>query len=92
MLVLCAKILKCDPSLLKKSINDVSSVTDKEKIFTFNSYYRFLNNPNCVNFLENAKNELDKHLTLDDEDLMHLITIVLKSFLDKKTVSSVDED
>lgn len=80
----CTIILNCELKLLKKNINDVESVIDKEKILVFNTYYKFVDNEYCIEFIDNSlfliKNELIK---MKEEDLVTILIIILKAFLDK---------
>lgn len=83
----CSILLKCSEEFLNNDINKVTNTKDKEKLLIFKTYYDFLENKSCLNFLEKAwESSEKKNVLTSQDDLLILLVIVLKSFLEKKNI------
>jgi hypothetical protein len=88
----CTKNLNCDNSLLNKKINETSNCVEKEKIHIFETYYAFTNNHNCVDFVIQSFNYiLEDVKSVEKDDLITIIIIILKGFLDKNFNKEINE-
>lgn len=83
----CARTLKCERLLLHKKTSEVSGETDKEKLLIFNVHYRFIHNESCLRFIEKSIAAVKNEINLVEDDVLALIIVILKSFLNKFSIN-----
>lgn len=79
---------------LNKDFGKVNENYTKEKIFIYKNYYDFIENDECLNFINDCFKNLEKFMIKDmnENDYITLFIIVLKSFLDKKNIINCHEE
>jgi hypothetical protein len=87
--------LSLDESVLEKNKNLKYGNIDeevREKILVYNTYYNFIEYPECIKIIEKIKNAIEeKYKEKYHEESMTISIILLKSFLDKKVYNTTEK-
>lgn len=77
---------------IKRKYIEINNEELREKIFIYNSYYDFINNEECLLFIEKSFNIFETNeLGSNKESRLTLSIIILKSFIDKKFLPHLND-
>lgn len=93
-----SKILQIDEELItnnkNKNYKEIENNELRQKILIINTYYSFIENKDCVDFIEKCNDILIENLDMKiNKDFMLILSIIiLKSFLEKKKIINISEN